>query len=368
MRQFTISDEYEGRRIGALRLRSNKKLETPAMFYGHYPTDAPFWMVNGRDTPVVINAYHMLKEPRFEQRVRKGVRNYLYSIKYRPYLEKIRKRRYHLGPVLFDSGGYSFMNKSDFSVDPRDILDLQQTSKADIAVTLDWPIDPNKLGESQRWKHLKISIKNARIALERRTDQEMLLMPVVHGWNEESIKHSVKSLMKIEKDTGNEFSAFSIGSIVPHSFTNNIDKAIRLILLAKKVLPADRPIHVLGIGGLSTIPLALMLGIDMFDSSTYVLSAIHRRYFLPNFTRIGIEDLKKITCECPVCSTIKKKELLYPRKEPLALHNFFILEKEFKMLIKSVKNNTFEQTIEKHLSQYNKMFSICKKLKSEIME
>lgn len=311
----------------------------------------------------MINGYHIWNNGREKVR-NNGVRGYLNSKKVKPYLAKIRRPRYHLGPVLFDSGGYSFMRKSIFNIKQSDILALQEASKPDIAITLDWPIDPSKLTSHQRWRHLEISLRNAKVALETKTDKEMLLMPVVHGWNEESIRYSIKSLLSIEKEIGEKFGGFSIGSIVPHSF-KNMEKAVELILDAKKELPDDRLVHVLGLGGISTIPVALMLGIDMFDSSTWMLSAIDRFYFLPNFKRIMWDELKEITCKCPICKSIKRKEhLLFPRKEPLALHNFFVLENECKMLIKSLRKNTLHETIKKRLGHNKKLIELCEKIRA----
>jgi 7-cyano-7-deazaguanine tRNA-ribosyltransferase len=354
--KFETIRKCDNLRVGKLTLREDT-LETPAMFYGFYPYDPPFWKLNGEKTPVVISAYHFLRyRMLLEER---GVRNVLNSRKERTYFQKYRKSDKYLGPIFMDSGGYSFLSKGRLDVKQIDILKLQEKSKADIGATLDWPIDPQEVAEKDRWKRLYLTIENARIALENRKDREMLLMAVVHGWDEKSINWCVENLLRIEQETGCQFDIFAIGSLVPHSL-RRLEKAVDILTYAKKALPEDRPLHIFGLGGLTTIPLLLFLGFDMFDSSTYVLSAVDRWYFLPNFKRVKLADLDKIQCKCKICRSIKcKEELLTPRKELLALHNFFVLERECRLFIDSVKANSLEESINKYLPHNRKLKMIC---------
>ena len=51
-----------------------------------------------------------------------------------------------------------------------------------------------------------------------------------------------------------------------------------MIITAKKQIPNNIPLHLFGAGHPLTIPLAVALGCDTFDSASYILYAKHDRY------------------------------------------------------------------------------------------
>lgn len=102
--KFETSKKYDSFRVGKIKLREGT-LETPAMFYGFYPYDPPFWKLNGKKTPVVISAYHFLRYKILLEE--KGAKSVLNSRRERPYFQRYRKSDKHLGPIFMDSGGYT---------------------------------------------------------------------------------------------------------------------------------------------------------------------------------------------------------------------------------------------------------------------
>ena len=114
----------------------------------------------------------------------------------------------------------------------------------------------------------------------------------------------------------------------------------QLIRTTKLVVP-NKPIHLFGAGHPLTIPLAVALGCDTFDSASYILYAKDNRYMYSHGT-LRLEDISYFPCCCPVCSYYTVKELLNEDRETritnLAKHNLFVLKQE----VSSVKQSIYD--------------------------
>jgi 7-cyano-7-deazaguanine tRNA-ribosyltransferase len=103
-----------------------------------------------------------------------------------------------------------------------------------------------------------------------------------------------------------------------------------MIITTKRAIPT-KPIHLFGAGHPLTIPLAVALGCDMFDSASYVLYAKDNRYMHANGT-VRLEKISYLPCQCPICSAYNIRELLEMDRDKrtieIAKHNLYILKAE----------------------------------------
>jgi 7-cyano-7-deazaguanine tRNA-ribosyltransferase len=103
-----------------------------------------------------------------------------------------------------------------------------------------------------------------------------------------------------------------------------------MIVAAKKVISA-KPVHLFGAGHPLTIPLAVALGCDIFDSASYMLYAKDGRYMTPSGT-VRLDELAYLPCQCPVCSSHSLQDLRDMQGEQrtieVAKHNLYILKAE----------------------------------------
>ena len=74
------------------------------------------------------------------------------------------------------------------------------------------------------------------------------------------------------------------------------------------------PLHLFGAGHPLTIPLAVALGCDTFDSASYMLYAKHDRVITEDGTR-RLDELEYFPFDCEVSSKYTPKELLGLKKE-----------------------------------------------------
>ena len=123
----------------------------------------------------------------------------------------------------------------------------------------------------------------------------------------------------------------------------------QLIRTTKLVVP-NKPIHLFGAGHPLTIPLAVALGCDTFDSASYILYAKDNRYMYSHGT-LRLEEISYFPCCCPVCSYYTVKELLNEDREirinNLAKHNLFVLKQE----VSSVKQSIYDGRLWEYVLQ-----------------
>jgi len=222
--------------------------------------------------------------------------------------------------VFADSGGFDF---SDDEVDttPERTLETQRQIGADLFGTVDIPLlRENRDAENQR--RIERSTEYALTASdEHRSDG--LLIGSVHGHDPETVRNTLEYL-----EQHGDFDGYALGSMVP--VRTDYKKVTKLVLAARQA--TDKHLHVYGLGGIVYQPLLLYLGVDSFDSSSFIRSAGNRNYLLPGFggqELHSIEGLEYLPCSCPVCRDRTLDEIRKDRDQ-LTKHNLWALAIELR--------------------------------------
>lgn len=258
-------------------------------------------------------------------------------------------------PVFIDSGGFKLMNSDTFGqapekggapnewglyTDPKSILGLQLDFGADIIATLDYPIPPD-LKKEEKFERMNRSIDSAVECLRIIDDPSLLdenfdvneraaerlrdrhaeddlpgVYIALHGHDYETVNWYVGTFMDrmAEVDVDSSFEGFAIGSLVP--LRDSIDILTDIVQGAKDAIPEENAdnvgLHVFGVGGRQVGFLSL-LGVDTFDCSTHMQTAMYRKYIHPeSWESHEIHDLEAhlqddaaYPCDistCPLCS------------------------------------------------------------------
>jgi tRNA-guanine family transglycosylase len=222
--------------------------------------------------------------------------------------------------IFADSGGYDFQ-AANLDTTPEQTLETQQWIQADIVGTVDLPLSrENRAAENQH--RIQESIEHALAASDLH-DGDARLFASLHGYDPETIRNSIYHLEK-----NGTFDGYALGSLVP--VRTDYKKVTKLILSARTA--TDKHLHVYGLGGLVYIPLLLYLGVDSFDSSSFVRSAGNRNYLIPGFggeELRHIDDLDYLPCSCPVCSTTPLSTVREDR-DLLVKHNLWAMAIELR--------------------------------------
>lgn len=248
------------------------------------------------------------------------------------------------GTLFVDSGGFKFLHSaeidgSDFEVEmnQRTIYDIQCRMGADIIVNLDRPIAPDDT-QTERLSKARETASNIEEFLRLSRDFDGARYLTLHGYNYSMMDEFLSVVTRAvgERQLKESFDGVALGSLVPKK--DNRDALIKAVTDCREIMHdwglEDLPLHVLGISS-QAIPLLAALGVDSFDSSTYLHNAINGKYNRSMLESVSIEEANFQECDCPVCTS----ELLVDRMRgnhqyqkdilgPVAMHNLIVQKRE----------------------------------------
>lgn len=233
----------------------------------------------------------------------------------------IKKEKNEYNPKIFtDSGGFKLLyNKeyelSEFGIEPTQdkIFQLQLKYGADFVASLDYPIPPN-LSKEEAEERMEKSIKNCIKLMQLIYDdyinsKDVFPYLAIHGRHAFEVKLYIEKLFNELEENGfyDESFGLALGSLVP--VKNHYELLVEVAHAVKETLQEyDKKIdiHIFGISGY-VIPFLAYLGVNSFDSNTYIQAAQNLRFLTPNFLQkdfyeISEEDLN--LCGCKYCQYI----------------------------------------------------------------
>jgi len=242
------------------------------------------------------------------------------------------------GIIMTDSGAYQILRYGDIEVSNREIVLYQCEIKSDIGVILDIPTSYNVDRETA----LRSADETYRRAVEALDIVEscrgtLWTLPIQGGTHLDVLRqYAMKSVDVFYRG----YSLYALGSPTTLLEQYEFDKIIDMIFTVRSVIPFSAPLHLFGAGHPLIIPFAIALGIDTMDSASYILYAKDNRYITSRGT-YRLEDLRYLPCTCPICSKYSLEELQKASKDErtklLALHNLYIILKEFKEVKQAIK-------------------------------
>jgi 7-cyano-7-deazaguanine tRNA-ribosyltransferase len=247
----------------------------------------------------------------------------------RHYGDEARKRGIHDiinydGAVMTDSGGYQVLEYDSVEVEPAVMAQFEKDIRSDVPIPLDKPTGYG-LDYERAKEYVATTLKNSQETLDVVGDTDAIWVgPVQGAEHSDLVEHSARELDRMG------FQLMALGSPVELMEAYEFATLARMIVAAKKVVPA-KPVHLFGAGHPLTIPLAVALGCDMFDSASYMLYAKDGRYMTPNGT-VRLDELVYLPCQCPICSSHTLQELRGmqgdERTVQIAKHNLHVLKAE----------------------------------------
>ena len=284
------------------------------------------------ETPAFVPVVHPVRQTLSTQFLKKMGFDIVITNAYitlRHYGDEARKRGIHDiikydGAVMTDSGGYQVLEYGSVDVEPTVMAQFEKDIKSDIPIPLDKPTGYGL--EYQRAKdYVATTLANCKETLQVVGETDAIWVgPVQGAEHSDLVEHSARELDKMG------FKLMALGSPVELMEAYEFATLAKMIVAAKKVIPA-KPVHLVGAGHPLTIPLAVALGCDMFDSASYMLYAKDGRYMTPNGT-VRLDELFYLPCQCPVCSTHTLPELQGLHGEEriieIAKHNLHVLKAE----------------------------------------
>lgn len=249
------------------------------------------------------------------------------------------------GAIMTDSGGYQVLEYGDVDVMPPTMADFERKIMTDFAIPLDKPTGYG-LTKKKAITYVNHTLKVTKETIESSEDNGQIWMGPIQGSEySDLVKRSTKSLIL------QGYKMLALGSPVEFMESYEYRLLAEMIISAKKNMPSSIPLHLFGAGHPLTIPLAVALGCDTFDSASYILYAKHDRYIEEDKTS-KLSDMTFFSCTCEVCTKFKPRELLGMHNDEkinnVALHNLFAIKSEVDRVKEAIMDGRlWEYTIKK---------------------
>jgi 7-cyano-7-deazaguanine tRNA-ribosyltransferase len=258
------------------------------------------------------------------------------------------------GIIMTDSGGYQVLEYGDVDVTPAKMATFQEEIGSDIAIVLDKPtgFSRNRAFAEQT---VKETLKAAKETIETKRRSDILWVgPIQGGVFTDLVAESARSTSSLP------FDLFALGSPTQVMESYHYRYLVKMIIAAKTNIPLNRPLHLFGAGHPLTMPLAVALGCDLFDSASYILYAKDGRYLTPTGT-LKLDDLVELSCPCPVCTQYTLDEIKAAgraeRVRLLATHNLYLLQSEIKRLKQAIMEGRLWEAVAHKARSHPRLWS-----------
>ncbi len=337
---FEISKTDLAARIGSIET-NHGKIETPAYVPVIHPVKQtiPSKKIKEIGFDLVITNAYITRNNYGDEAVKKGIHKII---------------DYDRG-IMTDSGGYQVLEYGDVPVSPTEMADFEQGIMTDFAIPLDKPTGfglPVKKAEA----YVKHTLKVCKQTIEDSKDNgQIWIGPIQGGEHFELVEKSTKGLIKMG------YKMLALGSPVEFMESYEYRLLAQMIVAAKKQIPHNIPLHLFGAGHPLTIPFAVALGCDTFDSASYMLYAKQNRYITEDGTR-NLSDIEVFPCHCEICSKYTPDELRKlesnEKINQIAIHNLYAIKLEVDKVKQAIHEGRLWEYVIKKARAHPKLFEM----------
>ena len=337
---FEISKTDLAGRIGTL-YTNHGKIETPAFVPVIHPVKQtiPSKKIKEIGFDLVITNAYITRNSYGDEAIKRGIHDIIDFD----------------SAVMTDSGGYQVLEYGDVEVSPPEMANFEKGILTDFAIPLDKPTGfglPLKKAEA----YVKHTLKVSKQTLEDSEDNgQIWIGPIQGGEHFELVAKSTKSLVKMG------FQMLALGSPVEFMVSYEYRLLAQMIVAAKKQMPHSIPLHLFGAGHPLTIPFAIALGCDTFDSASYMLYAKKLRYITDDGTRY-LKDIIIFPCNCEICSKYTPDEFRQldetEKINQLAIHNLYAIKLEVDRVKQAIHEGRLWEYVIKKARAHPKLFEM----------
>jgi len=238
-------------------------------------------------------------------------------------------------------------------VKPPTMAKFEMDIMTDFAIPLDKPTGFG-LSKKQAKEYVDHTLKVCKTTIKnKKNNGQIWIGPIQGSEHPELVKRSTNELIKMG------YRMLALGSPVEFMESYEYKLLAEMIIAAKKNIPTSIPLHLFGAGHPLTIPLAVALGCDTFDSASYMLYAKHDRIITEDGTR-KLEELEYFPFDCEVSSRYKPKELRAMKKEErvdqIALFNLYAIKAEVDRVKQAIREGRLWEYTMKKARAHPKLF------------
>jgi 7-cyano-7-deazaguanine tRNA-ribosyltransferase len=255
------------------------------------------------------------------------------------------------GPIMTDSGTFQSHVYSEIEYDNLEIYQFQKKIGTDICTILDIFSEPNFSHEKAEW-----AVKETRRRLDEIPDGNG---PIIAGPIQGSIYPDLRRL-SAELMSSGRTGYLPVGGVVPLLEGYRYDLLVDIIINSRVSSHFGKPLHLFGGGHPMFMGMSVLLGIDMFDSASYVKYARDDRVLFSDGSR-DLKKIKNIPWWSPIQGKYNIKEIQELPKEErvrvLSLHNLAAIYSELDEIKERIHEQTLWQYVEGRSRSHPAMYS-----------
>lgn len=260
------------------------------------------------------------------------------------------------GPIMTDSGTFQSYVYGDVEYDNLEIVDFQRKIGSDIITILDIFSTPDDSYEKAKYA---VEETHRRMKQIEVGGDEIIAGPV-QGSIYPDLRERAAKLMS-STDAG----YLPVGGVVPLLESYQYDKLVDIVLTARANSDFSKPLHLFGGGHPMFMPISVLLGVDLFDSASYVKYARDSRMLFPDGTR-DLKKLRTLPMWSPLYDKYTVKELIdageKERIEALSRHNLAAIFNEINEIKERIFQNTLWQYAESRARSHPYLFKAFHRL------
>lgn len=284
---------------------------------------------------IITNGYIIYRSPKRDEFLERGIHS-VYDFD---------------GVVMTDSGTFQQYMYGDVEIDNRTTVEFQTSIGSDIVTVLDDFTVPEAT-KDEASKAVVSTLKSISDAKSMANDR-VLATPVQGGVYPELREMAAREISNL----GTEYAP--IGGVVPLMESYQYSRLVEIIIAVKKGLEPAVPVHLFGAGHPMFFSMAVLLGVDFFDSAAYVKYAKEDRLLFSDGTR-HLENLAYIPEYSPELDKYTPDEIREMDKDErfgvLSRHNLYVSVKEIERIKQHISENTMWDYVEERSHSHPELY------------
>lgn len=244
------------------------------------------------------------------------------------------------GPIMTDSGTFQSHVYSEIEYNNLEIYEFQKKIGSDICTILDIFSEPDFSHEKAEW-----AVRETKRRLDELPDGNG---PIIAGPIQGSVYPDLRAL-SAELMSQGKSGYLPVGGVVPLLENYRYDLLVDIIINSRTSADFGKPLHLFGGGHPMFMGISVLLGIDMFDSASYVKYARDDRMLFSDGSR-DLKKIKNIPWWSPIHGSYNVREISELPKEDrvrvLALHNLGAIFNELNEIRERIHEQTLWQYVE----------------------
>ncbi|MGC8608274.1 MAG: tRNA guanosine(15) transglycosylase TgtA [Thermoplasmata archaeon] len=263
----------------------------------------------------------------------------------------------YYGPIMTDSGTFQSYVYGSVEYGNREIVEFQKKIGSDISTILDIFTTP----ETSRSESEKALIETYE-RMKAVEDLDGITAAPIQGSIYPDLRRKSAELM-----SSTNAAYLPVGGVVPLLESYNYEKLVDIILASKLNSSFNKPIHLFGGGHPMFFALSIYMGVDLFDSASYIKYAKDGRIIYPDGTR-DISKIKEFPSWSPLNGKYTARDILdldsNSRYVELSKHNLAAIFME----INEIKERIYEQSLSQYINEKSRTHPALQRAYVRLME